>query len=52
MTIGLMTTEGLIGAVDSKTSIDLEKTFDKVPRKVLEWAMRKRGNGKSSDEFV
>ena len=23
--------------------VDLEKTFDKVPRTVLEWAMRKRG---------
>ena len=23
--------------------IDLEKAFDRVPRKVLEWAMRKRG---------
>ena len=23
--------------------VDLEKTFDRVPRKVLEWAMRKKG---------
>ena len=23
--------------------VDLEKAFDRVPRKVLEWAMRKRG---------
>jgi len=23
--------------------VDLEKTFDRVPRKVMEWAMRKRG---------
>ena len=23
--------------------VDLEKAFDKVPRKVLEWAMRKKG---------
>ena len=23
--------------------VDLEKTFDEVPRRVLEWAMRKRG---------
>ena len=35
----------------------LEKAFDRVPRRVLDWAMRKRsrytrGNGESSDEFV
>ena len=23
--------------------VDLEKAFDRVPRKVLEWAMRKKG---------
>ena len=23
--------------------VDLEKAFDRVPRKVMEWAMRKRG---------
>ena len=23
--------------------VDLEKTFDRVPRKVLEWALRKKG---------
>ena len=23
--------------------VDLEKAFDRVPRKVLDWAMRKRG---------
>ena len=23
--------------------IDLEKAFDRVPRKIVEWAMRKRG---------
>ena len=23
--------------------VDLEKAFDRVPRRVLEWAMRKRG---------
>ena len=23
--------------------IDMEKTFDRVPRKVMEWAMRKKG---------
>ena len=30
--------------------VDLEKAFDRVPRKVIEWAMRK--NGESSDEFI
>ena len=24
--------------------VDLEKAFDRVPRKVVEWAMRKKGN--------
>ena len=24
-------------------SVDLEKAFDRVPRKVFEWAMRKKG---------
>ena len=32
--------------------VDLEKAFDRVLRRVLEWAMSKRGNGESSDEFV
>ena len=32
--------------------LDLEKAFDRVPRRVLEWAVRKRGNGESSDEFA
>ena len=30
--------------------VDLKKAFDRVPRKVLEWAMRKRGE--SSDELL
>ena len=30
--------------------VDLEKAFDRVPRKVLEWYTR--GNGESSDKFV
>ena len=33
--------------------VDIEKAFDKVPRKVIEWAMRKkftRSNFNSSDE--
>ena len=32
--------------------VDLDKAFDRVLRRVLEWAMSKRGNGESSDEFV
>ena len=35
--------------------IDLEQAFDRVPRKVMEWAMRKksfRDNGESSDESL
>ena len=32
--------------------VDLEKAFDRVLRRVLEWAMSKRGNGERSDEFV
>ena len=35
--------------------VDLEKAFDRVLRKVLEWAMRMRytrDNDESSDEFV
>ena len=36
--------------------IDMEKTFDRVPRKVMEWAMRKKGfirsNGSGSDELI
>ena len=30
--------------------IDLEKAFDRVPRKVLEWAMKKRGIPKATVE--
>ena len=32
--------------------VDLEKAFNRVLRRVLEWAVSKRGNGESSDEFV
>ena len=36
--------------------IDMEKIFDRVPRKVMEWAMRKKGfirsNGSGSDELI
>ena len=32
--------------------LDLEKAFDRVPRKVLEEERYTRGNGESSDEFV
>ena len=36
--------------------VDLEKAFDRVPRKVMEWALRKKAvpgdNGKSSDEPI
>ena len=35
--------------------VDLEKAFDRVPRKVMEWALKKmigRSVGASSDEFI
>ena len=35
--------------------VDLGKAFDRVPRKVMEWALRKKrlaGVGASSDEFM
>ena len=68
MQFGFMPTKGTIDAVfilrrleeeylDKEKKlymcfVDLEKPFYSVPRKVLEWAMRKRVNGESSDEFV
>ena len=32
--------------------VNLENAFDRVPRKEMEWALRKRGNGNIGDEFV
>ena len=35
--------------------VDLDKAFDKIPRKVMEWALKKRigrSVGTSSDEFI
>ena len=32
--------------------VDLEKAFDKVPRKVMEWALRKKGTAKVLVEAV
>ena len=32
--------------------VDLEKAFDRFPRKVLKWPYTRGNNGESSDEFV